>query len=929
MILHPLKGRPFGGRSFIVNKRILIIRHEFINRYLATLSCNDDGNKISIVACYLPFDNGTQLNLSEFNSCLQVAYELLKFFKNINQTAVIIGDFNADLLRNKRFDVIFDNFIKNNNLLLLSFSRDHNLFSYMNGDYRAKLDHCLTSSDSNTFTITESEYLDDDINLSDHKPVLIKLKWNHNNVNEQTNNYINCNNIITLPPNFDNEEIKDKFNKLIFDDFENYINMSIIDINNKQLIIDTMYCQLTTSIKSAYLNCSRVVSSAHVKKNKIWFTKDLFKIKNQMLSIRFKSTKSIADLLELKSLKKSFKDLMKKNIFLYEKNQYFKIGNLIKAKSGVNFFKNVNAFLNKDKKIELQMDQIVAHYDNIFNESLNIDLETLSEVNAGISDIIFDNFTPIEVNTTELNYALKNTNSSKVVGDDGLSSYMILNINQSFVISKILFFFQFIFKHGVIPVNFNNIHIVPIVKDKNKSSNDLANLRPISISNTLAQIFERITKLKLPQLGNTHQNQFGYKNKTSCTHALFAFKELAIKCIENKQHLFAMKLDAVKAFDRLWRDSVFFKVKQKVNFLSMVILLKIYYDGLQARVKINISLSKLFKLKNGVKQGGVLSGDLFNCSIDDLIIECYNSGFGASFIDIILCILGFCDDLCSFSCSEVELQQLLMICERFARKWGIEFNASKCKFIVFGSRKHDNSTFLLNNIKIDYTDKFKYLGLTFSPNLNMSEFFRDKFQIVKNSFFSLNSFGFKSNGVSPFLQSFVYKSFCISRILYGFEIMTINKKTLKSINIEQNNIFRYITGLSRNSHISDTLRILRVFNIFELYNYMKLIFVKNLKSNFICNSIFNHLLLVNHKPRSLSFMREFKSICIKLELETSYVIENIVNILANYKLKTLIVEDNEVNKIIKECLLNNTDPQMRNKINEVTYAGLNIVNNNL
>jgi hypothetical protein len=75
MILHPLKGRPFGGRSFIVNKRILIIRHEFINRYRY-----DDGNKISIVACYLPFDNGTQLNLSEFNSCLQIAVELLKIF---------------------------------------------------------------------------------------------------------------------------------------------------------------------------------------------------------------------------------------------------------------------------------------------------------------------------------------------------------------------------------------------------------------------------------------------------------------------------------------------------------------------------------------------------------------------------------------------------------------------------------------------------------------------------------------------------------------------------------------------------------------------------------------------------------------------------------------------------------------------------------
>jgi len=109
------------------------------------------------------------------------------------------------------------------------------------------------------------------------------------------------------------------------------------------------------------------------------------------------------------------------------------------------------------------MEQVVMHYDNIFNESLNIDLETLNEVKVGISDIIIDNFTSIEVNTTELNYALKHTNLSKVVGDDGLSSEMLLNINQSFINSKILFFFQFIFKHGVIPVNFNNIHIVPIV----------------------------------------------------------------------------------------------------------------------------------------------------------------------------------------------------------------------------------------------------------------------------------------------------------------------------------------------------------------------------------------------------------------------------------------------------------------------------------
>ena len=39
---------------------------------------------------------------------------------------------------------------------------------------------------------------------------------------------------------------------------------------------------------------------------------------------------------------------------------------------------------------------------------------------------------------------------------------------------------------------------------------------------------------------------------------------------------------------------------------------------------------------------------------------------------------------------------------------------------------------LLNNQKISYTDIFKYLGISFSRDLNMSEFFIEKFKNVKN-----------------------------------------------------------------------------------------------------------------------------------------------------------------------------------------------------
>ena len=64
---------------------------------------------------------------------------------------------------------------------------------------------------------------------------------------------------------------------------------------------------------------------------------------------------------------------MKKNIFLYKKNELFKIEKLIKCNNSESFFRKVNKELNKDKdKITLNIDEFVNHYYNIFNRPLNV-----------------------------------------------------------------------------------------------------------------------------------------------------------------------------------------------------------------------------------------------------------------------------------------------------------------------------------------------------------------------------------------------------------------------------------------------------------------------------------------------------------------------------------------------------------------------------
>ena len=58
--------------------------------------------------------------------------------------------------------------------------------------------------------------------------------------------------------------------------------------------------------------------------------------------------------------------------------------------------------------------------------------------------------------------------------------------------------------------------------------------------------------------------------------------------------------------------------------------------------------------------------------------------------------------------------------------------------------------------------------------------------------------------------------------------MTFNKKTIQKLSINQNNIIRYFTGLSRNSHISNLKKIKiiqfeRYVLLHEIGIYQKLI----------------------------------------------------------------------------------------------------------
>jgi hypothetical protein len=109
----------------------------------------------------------------------------------------------------------------------------------------------------------------------------------------------------------------------------------------------------------------------------------------------------------------------------------------------------------------------------------------------------------------------------------------------------------------MVPNELNFCFIKPILKDYKQPHDELSNVRPISISNTLSRIFERILQSKMHALKQSSIYQFGYKNGSSCTHALFTVKECILPNLTTDQSVYSVELDVEIAFDSLCRGLLF------------------------------------------------------------------------------------------------------------------------------------------------------------------------------------------------------------------------------------------------------------------------------------------------------------------------------------------------------------------------------------
>ena len=137
-----------------------------------------------------------------------------------------------------------------------------------------------------------------------------------------------------------------------------------------------------------------------------------------------------------------------------------------------------------------------------------------------------------------------------------------------------------------------------------------------------------------------------------------------------------------------------------------------WYDGLYCRVLWDGTYSDWFLVRAGVRQGGVLSPNFYGLYVDDLFSILELSGIGCYYLKRFAAALMYADDLAVIAPSLKSLQKLPLFCEKYCFDWDIKLNAKKTKNLWFGKGIAPSLNLKLNDTPIDWTTKWKYLGVT-------------------------------------------------------------------------------------------------------------------------------------------------------------------------------------------------------------------------
>ena len=440
------------------------------------------------------------------------------------------------------------------------------------------------------------------------------------------------------------------------------------------------------------------------------------------------------------------------------------------------------------------------------------------------------------IDANDIKAALRKVKSNKHDGYLGLYSDHIINgTDQLYILLASLFNCMII--HGYSPDSMLVGTLIPIAKNKRVNINVSDNFRAVCLQSVLCKLLDIIILHKEAGSLMTCDLQFGFKEGLSAGLATSVFLETTDYYVRKGGNVYALALDASKAFDRVQYDKLFkLLIDRNVNPLYIRLLISMYIKQ-KLRVSFNNNNSDWFSVSNGVKQGGVLSPTLFGVYIDGMLTRLKESGIGCYIGDTFCGSMGYADDLTLLVPTVRGLVKMIDVCEIYAREFNIIFNGSKSKLLIFGNYVNIPDIYV-GGSKVEVFNDMDYLGHKITNNIDdcLVKGIIDDFNVKVNTF--LAYFSDLRCGV----KNTLFKQYCTS--FYGFHICGFYTTEIDKLYVAWRKALRKVWGLPSMTHnrllphITDSLPV----NVMLAKRYIKHFMSGYVNKNTTVRSVFRSAL---------------------------------------------------------------------------------------
>ena len=226
---------------------------------------------------------------------------------------------------------------------------------------------------------------------------------------------------------------------------------------------------------------------------------------------------------------------------------------------------------------------------------------------------------------------------------------------------------------------------------KGGSIHNLSNYRGITLTSNVYKVYCKIIESTVMDFIESNnllgEAQGAFRKDRRAEDHVFSLQGMCSLRKSNKEKTYLAFLDLSAAFDKVWRDGLFYLLWQNGIQGKCWKILRALYKNVSNKVLFGGYESDWFDQEFGLKQGCILYPTLFSILMTDLVSMLKEKGLGMNLAgELINCLL-FADDIVLIGKSEKELQSLLDIASAFVTKWNLKFNVSKSKVLVVGKKK--------------------------------------------------------------------------------------------------------------------------------------------------------------------------------------------------------------------------------------------------